>query len=162
MSEILTSANQALIEQPNDAGNTQPDMKKWTKSFYTNRNQTGQEHREQELEFKLMYCLLLSALQYFFTRLSQAGIIDLKSLDCPELQNLLSNGDFTPNLANIFSLEALKHLAGPEFKDIADAICFRYNRLTQHFLKGGVRVNPTSEKVRSVTEQLFFVNYRLR
>lgn len=149
MSEILTSANQALIEQPNDAGNTQPDMKKWTKSFYTNRNQTGQEHREQELEFKLMYCLLLSAIQYFFTRLSQAGIIDLKSLDCPELQNLLSNGDFTPNLANIFSLEALKHLAGPEFKDIADAICFRYNRLTQHFLKGGVRVNPTSEKVRS-------------
>ena len=60
MSEILTSANQALIEQPNDADNTQPDMKKWTKSFHTNRNQAGQEHCEQELEFKLMYSLLLS------------------------------------------------------------------------------------------------------
>lgn len=77
----------------------------------------------QEIECK--YLKLLAGVQGFFTQLVQTGTIELERLDCPQLQKLLADGDFTANRAELFSPAELESLVDNEIHAVADAICDR-------------------------------------
>ena len=91
--------------------------------------QRAQEQHVQEIECK--YLKLLAGVQGFFTQLAQTGKVDLERLDCPQLQKLLADGDFTANRAELFSPAELESLVDNELHVVADAICAQDRRKDQ-------------------------------
>lgn len=113
--------------KPNSADMAPSDLKEQFKKLLAQRKQLAlqraQEQHVQEIECK--YLMLLAGVQGFFTQLVQTGKVDLERLDCPQLQKLLADGDFTANRAELFSPAELESLVDNELHAVADAICDR-------------------------------------
>lgn len=125
--QLATSDQSNPAVKSNSADMAPSDLKEQFKKLLAQRKQLAQQRaQEQHLqEIECKYLKLLAGVQGFFTQLVQTGTIELERLDCPQLQKLLADGDFTANRAELFSPAELESLVDNEIHAVADAICDR-------------------------------------